>query len=83
MQQPIVGMPMENMASGRAPISQAYIPMPLDRGWSDGDMGQGGLNLQDAQNVDGRILSEAEIGDLADLWNWESLDLGFVTNPIM
>lgn len=27
-------------------------------------------------------LSDAELGDLAMLWNWESLDLGFTSNPI-
>ncbi|KPM44444.1 hypothetical protein AK830_g2065 [Neonectria ditissima] len=29
------------------------------------------------------ILSDVELGDLADLWNWESLDLGFMNNPIL
>ncbi|CAG7563671.1 unnamed protein product [Fusarium equiseti] len=27
-------------------------------------------------------ISDAELGDLAMLWNWESLDLGFTSNPI-
>lgn len=29
------------------------------------------------------ILSDVELGDLVDLWNWESLDLGFMMNPIL
>ncbi|KAL6917270.1 hypothetical protein FSST1_008765 [Fusarium sambucinum] len=27
-------------------------------------------------------ISDAELGDLAMLWNWESLDLGYTSNPI-
>ncbi|RBR11628.1 uncharacterized protein FIESC28_08911 [Fusarium coffeatum] len=27
-------------------------------------------------------ISDTELGDLAMLWNWESLDLGFTSNPI-
>ncbi|KAM0553163.1 hypothetical protein ACHAPJ_007450 [Fusarium lateritium] len=29
-----------------------------------------------------QAISDAELGDLAMLWNWESLDLGFTSNPI-
>jgi len=29
-----------------------------------------------------QTISEAELGDLAMLWNWQSLNLGFTTNPI-
>ncbi|KAM0439355.1 hypothetical protein ACHAQK_006465 [Fusarium lateritium] len=29
-----------------------------------------------------QAISEAELGDLAMLWNWQSLDLGFTSNPI-
>ncbi|KAH6877209.1 fungal-specific transcription factor domain-containing protein [Thelonectria olida] len=88
-QQSMVGMHMENTTNSRPPIPQTYVPVPLDKGWSNESLGQGGLNMQqqgiaqDYQNVDGRILSEAELGDLADLWNWESLDLGFAANPIL
>ncbi|KAG5657877.1 hypothetical protein KAF25_007910 [Fusarium avenaceum] len=29
-----------------------------------------------------QAISDAELGDLAMLWNWQSLDLGFTSNPI-
>ncbi|KAF4996645.1 hypothetical protein FGRMN_4391 [Fusarium graminum] len=29
-----------------------------------------------------QTISDAELGDLAMLWNWQSLDLGFTSNPI-
>ncbi|KAF4338975.1 transcriptional regulatory [Fusarium beomiforme] len=29
-----------------------------------------------------QTISDAELGDLAMLWNWQSLNLGFTTNPI-
>ncbi|GKU09303.1 unnamed protein product, partial [Fusarium langsethiae] len=33
-------------------------------------------------NMGFQQISDAELGDLAMLWNWESLDLGYTSNPI-
>ncbi|KAF4457671.1 putative transcriptional regulatory protein C3C7.04 [Fusarium austroafricanum] len=63
---------------------QMYLPPTNGRSWSDQ------IISADMQNFTAGPLppdmpfqiSEAELGDLAMLWNWESLDLGFTSNPI-
>lgn len=76
-----VQMPLGGSLNG-LPLDKA---VPLNGGWPGADVPLGLQQdiVQGAQDVDGRILSEAELGDLADLWNWESLDLGFASNPIL
>ncbi|KAI5458965.1 hypothetical protein BGZ63DRAFT_426279 [Mariannaea sp. PMI_226] len=91
-------MPLNGAINGNSPNDLSCIgPVSLERAvsWSAGEMGNMAMNIQqqhlrqqqevveDLQNVDGRILSEAELGDLADLWNWQSLDLGYDVNPIL
>ncbi|KAH6983340.1 hypothetical protein BKA56DRAFT_655843 [Ilyonectria sp. MPI-CAGE-AT-0026] len=46
------------------------------------------VNLQqmpggEPQDMGFAIMPDVQLGDLANLWNWESLDLGFGTNPIL
>lgn len=69
---------------GYGTVPQQHVSphsIPTTSSWPDEAATQGyaeppveGLGFQN--------ISDAELGDLAMLWNWESLDLGFTENPI-
>ena len=54
--------------------------------WPQLDPTEGGERFQAPSNstvdLGFQSISDAELGDLAMLWNWQSLDLGFTSNPI-
>ncbi|KAH7149905.1 fungal-specific transcription factor domain-containing protein [Dactylonectria estremocensis] len=41
------------------------------------------MPLEGANDMGFNLMPDVELGDLAVLWNWESLDLGFSGNPIL
>ncbi|KAK7423686.1 hypothetical protein QQX98_000876 [Neonectria punicea] len=74
--QPSNGIPVGTaQMNGTAGWPEPGAPMTFDnRQQPSAEQGpDGGFN----------ILPDVELGDLADLWNWESLDLGFMINPIV
>lgn len=65
--------PSDNSQSTELPYAQ-----PNTIGGDGGNF----THVQPPPDAEFQVISDAELGDLAMLWNWQSLDLGFTSNPI-